>query len=117
MPRGRRLPSIAGCVFFCMVPLWAQVAGKTPAPADPSALAQQAITLTEQGKCKEALAALKNALPRLTDKQLPYQASMAEARCAMALEQSDAAIQALLRLKREFPKDPEILFIIGALLL
>jgi tetratricopeptide (TPR) repeat protein len=111
MPRGRRLPPIACCVFFCLAPLRAQVAGKAPASADPSSLAQQAITLAEQGRCKEALSALKNALPRVTDKQLRYHASMAEARCAMALDQSDAAIQALLRLKREFPKDPEVLFI------
>jgi predicted Zn-dependent protease len=54
---------------------------------------------------------MKSALPRVADKQLRYRASMAEARCAMAIEQSDTAILALLRLKREFPGDPEVLYI------
>jgi len=50
-------------------------------------------------------------MSRLTDKQLRYHAGMAEARCAMALEQNDTAVQALLQLKREFPTDPEVLYI------
>jgi len=80
-------------------------------PAMDPAAAQQAITLAEQGRCQEALPALKNTLPRIADKQLRYRESMAEARCAMALDQSDTAIQSLLLLKREFPGDPEVLYI------
>ena len=38
---------------------------------------------------------------------------MAEARCAMALDQSDTAIRALQRLKKEFPDDPEVLYIMA----
>jgi len=35
---------------------------------------------------------------------------MATARCAMALEQTESAVEALLRLGREFPHDPEVLY-------
>jgi tetratricopeptide (TPR) repeat protein len=73
----------------------------------------QAIALAEQGRCKEALSGLENVWPRLADKQLRYRASMAEARCAMALDQSDTAIQALQRLKKEFPDDPEVLYVMA----
>jgi tetratricopeptide (TPR) repeat protein len=36
---------------------------------------------------------------------------MAQARCAMALDRKPSAISALLLLKREFPDDPEVLYV------
>src|ERR1019366_5745515 len=88
-----------------------QGGGQPPAAADLSSSAQQAIALTEQGRCQEALPILKRVLPHLTDKQVRYRAAMAETRCAMAMDQNDTAIQILLLLKREFPGDPEVLYI------
>ena len=113
------LPPIACCFVLCLAlgtsfaePAFGQGAGKPPAAAvDPSSSAQQAITLAEQGRCQEALPLLKRVAPRLADKQLRYHAAMAETRCAMALDQNDTAIETLLRLKREFPGDPEVLYI------
>jgi tetratricopeptide (TPR) repeat protein len=93
-------------------PAFSQGGAKPPAAApDPATSARQAIALTEQGKCQEALPVLKRVLPHLTDKQTRYRAAMAETRCAMALDQSDTAIETLLLLKREFPGDPEVLYI------
>jgi tetratricopeptide (TPR) repeat protein len=88
----------------------AQVAKKASAPA-PSSSAQQAIQLVENGRCKEALPVLKRALPRITDKDLKYHAGMAMARCAMGLQDEQTAVDSLLLLKREFPGDPEVLYI------
>src|ERR1039458_7374376 len=115
----RPAPPIAGCLMlfvalgtFFAAPAFGQGAGKPPVAAvDPSSSAQQAITLAEQGRCQEALPVLKRVGPRLADKQLRYHAAMAETRCAMALDQNDTAIETLLRLKREFPGDPEVLYI------
>jgi tetratricopeptide (TPR) repeat protein len=81
------------------------------AAVDPSSSAQQAIALTGQGRCQEALPILKRVFSHLTDKQARYRAAMAETRCAMALGDSDTAVQTLLLLKREFPGDPEVLYI------
>ena len=50
-------------------------------------------------------------MPRLTDKDLRYHAAMGLARCAMAREEIPAALAALMQLKREFPDDPEVLFV------
>jgi Tfp pilus assembly protein PilF len=36
---------------------------------------------------------------------------MAEARCAIALDRQDTAVQALLQLRRDFPADPEVLYV------
>ncbi len=95
--------------------LW--IASATGQPAnprpgvDPSTPARQAIALVETGHCKEALPVLERAIPHLTDKQLRYHAGMAEARCAMALDRESTALEALLQLKREFPNDPEVLYV------
>jgi len=95
----------------CAIPLAGAQTATKPAPADAATSTRQAIALVEQGRCKEALPFLERALPRLTDKQLRYNAAMAEARCAMAVEHDNTAIAALLLLRREFPDDPEVLFV------
>jgi len=111
MPRGCCLLTCLYVGAFIAQPLFGQTSGKGATAADPAAAAQQAIALVEQGRCKEALPVLKSAMPRLTDKQLRYHAGMAETRCAMALGQNETAIQTLLLLKREFPGDPEVMYI------
>jgi tetratricopeptide (TPR) repeat protein len=72
---------------------------------------EHAIDLTAKGQCPEALPILKGSISRLTDKQLEYRAAMATARCAMSLDQAQTAVNALWILKRDFPKDPEVLYI------
>lgn len=78
---------------------------------DRAASTHRAIALVEQGRCKEALPVLERALPRLADKQLRYNGAMAEARCAMVVGQDNTAIAALQQLRRDFPDDPEVLFV------
>jgi tetratricopeptide (TPR) repeat protein len=86
----------------------AQVASKNPIEAASSA--QQGISLAVRGRCREALPVLRKASSHLVDKQLKYQTTMAIARCAMSLEQTETVVQALLVLNREFPHDPEVLY-------
>jgi tetratricopeptide (TPR) repeat protein len=113
MPQGSQTARFTLCITLglCLHQLAFGQGGAKPRAADPSASAQQAIALTESGRCQEALPILKRVLPQLTEKQARYRAAMAETRCAMALDQSDTAIQTLLLLKREFPGDPEVLYI------
>jgi len=94
---------------FLVVASGAQVARKTPV-ADPTASAQQGISLATKGRCREALPVLRKASSYLADKQLKYQATMSLARCAVSLDQMETAVQALLLLNREFPHDPEVLY-------
>jgi tetratricopeptide (TPR) repeat protein len=84
---------------------------KKRAPSPDPAAAQRALKLAEEGHCKEALPALLRAVPHLTDKELRYHAAMGQARCAMAVDDTQNAVSALIFLKREFPDDPEVLFI------
>jgi len=87
----------------------AQVVPKAPA-VEASSSAERGIILAAKGGCREALPILKKATPRLANKQLKYRAVMSTARCAMSLDQTETAVEALFLLNREFPHDPDVLF-------
>jgi tetratricopeptide (TPR) repeat protein len=77
---------------------------------------ERAIDLAAKGRCQKALPALKQTLSRssakgASEKDLEYRAGMAAAKCAMSLNQAQTAVNALLLLKRDFPHDPEALYI------
>jgi predicted Zn-dependent protease len=78
---------------------------------EPAVSARQGIGWAEKGRCGEALPLLKKSIARLADKQLRYQASMAITRCAMSVNDMESAVQSLLLLRREFPGDPQVLYI------
>ena len=87
----------------------AQVSSKA-SPVDVSSAAERGISLAAKGRCREALPVLKKAAAHLVDKQLKYRAGMSTARCAMSLDQTETAVEALILLNREFPHDPDVLF-------
>ena len=78
---------------------------------DASTAVKQALDLAEKGECREALPALRKALPHIVDKDIKFQVAMASARCGMSLERADAAVEAIVFLNREFPHDPRVLYI------
>ena len=98
----QKLSSVAIAFTLILSPCFAQTA------ADPLA-AKRAIDLAQKGRCREALPTLKKSA-HLSDKQLKYQSAMLAARCAMSLNQTDTAVEALLLLNREFPRDPDVLY-------
>lgn len=86
-------------------------AAQHPSAPSSSDAGEKAISLVETGQCQQALPSLKRLLPQTAAKSLRYRMQMAEARCAMALDQENTVLEALLQLKREFPGDPEVLYI------
>jgi tetratricopeptide (TPR) repeat protein len=72
---------------------------------------ESAIDLAAKGRCLEALPVLKSSATHIAGKDLRYRAGMAKARCAMSLDQTEIVVQALSGLNREFPDDPEVLYI------
>jgi tetratricopeptide (TPR) repeat protein len=100
------------CAFVCgpMAAFGlAQAAGKVPETA--VARAQRGINLAASGYCRQALPLLAEALPRLNDKHLQYRAAMARAQCGMSLGRMGNTVEALAFLNREFPNDPQVLFV------
>lgn len=85
------------------------LAGQAPA-ASSSSSAERGLALAQKGRCREALPILKRSTPLLEDKQLRYRTLMATARCAMSLERTETAVGALLVLNRDFPQDPDVLY-------
>ncbi len=87
----------------------AQSVGK-PAP-DLSVAAEKATKLAEDGHCGDALPTLRRSLGHVKDKELGRKVSVDGARCAMTLHQTGAALAFLTVLQREFPDDPDALYL------
>ena len=68
-------------------------------------------SLAESGRCQEALAYIKRDASRITDLQLKRAVESDGLKCAIALDQEEDALDFLRRLRRDFPKDPEVLYL------
>ena len=109
----KRLQDLISFTIFVLIatrPVVAQVPPKAPT-VDPLAAAKQSLVLAEHGKCKEALQLLRKSTPHLADKEIKLIAGVATMRCALSREQTDTAVEAIQMLNREFPHDPEVLYI------
>jgi predicted Zn-dependent protease len=105
------MPGTAACLALSSLALAQAGTQAASASANSSAAVQRALGLAEKGHCKEALPVLKRDTARVSDKQLRYHAAMGEARCAMSLEDSATTLDALALLQRDFPDDPEVLYV------
>src|ERR1700759_2277770 len=90
--------------------LSAQVAAKS-APAAPAG-AEHAATLAETGHCSEALPILQKTAARVADKELQKRAGLDGVRCATTLAETAPLQEFLLMLSRNFPHDPEVLYVL-----
>ncbi len=86
-------------------------ASKPKPPGDRSSSAQQGLNLAQRGHCEQALPLLRKAAPQLTDKDLKRQVGFAGVRCAMSDNRPDAAMEFLRLLNRDFPHDPDVLYV------
>jgi len=92
------------------LPSLAQVASK-PAAVAP-AVAEHAATMAESGHCIEALPLLARAVPHITDKELQKRVGLDGVRCASTLQQPEQLQDFLRMLSRQFPHDPEVLYVL-----
>jgi tetratricopeptide (TPR) repeat protein len=101
------LPFCFACAFgFSAI---AQVSTKT-APVAPAA-AEHAASLAESGHCAEALPLLSKSA-HVADKELQKRIGLDGVRCASVLQQQDALFEFLRTLSRQFPRDPEVLYVL-----
>jgi len=88
--------------------------GQSPqkkAAPDPLASAKKAAALAESGQCPEALPALQKSIAHTLDPELKRRIGFDGLHCAMILNQQDKAIDFVQMLNREFPQDPEVLYV------
>jgi tetratricopeptide (TPR) repeat protein len=99
------------CLPWGLLTVSAAQTGKQTPAADSSNSAKHAVDLAKTGHCKEALPLLKKSAARFADKDLKRDVGFAGVRCAMFVDQPDAAIDFLRLLNREFPHDPDVLYL------
>jgi Tfp pilus assembly protein PilF len=83
---------------------------KRPTPAV-AASAASGIQLAESGHCREALPLLKSAVEHVTDPAQKRRLGLDAVRCAMSLDDADSAGDFARALKKQFPRDPEVLYV------
>jgi tetratricopeptide (TPR) repeat protein len=111
MPRYRFKASL--CLIMtltCSLTAFAQTAAKTPAN-DPAASVQRSLKLAKSGHCKEALPLLKKGISAGSTKDERRDVGFSGVRCAMFLDQPDSALDFLRMLNREFPADPDVMYL------
>jgi tetratricopeptide (TPR) repeat protein len=95
------------------LPLVAQTQKTTPHAAGDSTLTdEKAMALAEQGRCKEAIPALKRVINSQGTAETRKKAGVLGVRCSLTLDSRDSALDFVRLLSRQFPLDPEVLFIV-----
>jgi tetratricopeptide (TPR) repeat protein len=89
---------------------FAQVPKQSSAAADPGAAARGA-NLAESGHCAEAMPLLKKSVRQVSDKDLEKRVGLDGVHCAMTGKRPYDALDFLQVLLRDFPRDPEVLYI------
>lgn len=108
MPRFRTKALIGAVCFIPWTALCLAQAAKPPAT---DASPQHALALAKNNHCKEALPLLKKSFALGSPKEQRKEIGEAGVRCAMFVDQPDAAVDFLRMLNRDFPTDPDVLYL------
>ncbi len=73
---------------------------------------QQAITLAEEGQCRESISALRKAMADQLPAETRKRAGVLGVRCALAIDDRSATLSFISSLNREFGTDPDVLYVI-----
>src|SRR5689334_4396644 len=115
MPRYSRI-----AVFFVLVIafLWSDSVSsaqqtKVPTLAAGSGLSlDKALTMAEQGHCRESISALKRALTSEVTAEIRKKAGIVGLRCSLTLDDRDSTADFIRLLNKQFGRDPDVLFIL-----
>lgn len=115
MSRSVHLFLVSLALVIAVATCGAQSGSKT-SPSASASVTRSAIALAESGHCTQALPTLKKSVAQggaaaIKDEDLRRKVSFAGLRCAMTLHQRDAALEFLHLLAREFPNDPDALYV------
>jgi tetratricopeptide (TPR) repeat protein len=102
--------AILFAVFLPAISLAQGAQGLTSA-TNPAQSLKKGTELVKQGHCGEALPLLKKAYPQVSDKSAKRDAGLAGVRCGLFANQPDATVEFLRLLNRDFPRDPDVLYV------
>jgi tetratricopeptide (TPR) repeat protein len=73
---------------------------------------EKAIALAQQGRCHESISGLKHAMAGTVSAETRKQAGVLGVRCSLAVDDRDSADEFIRLLSKQFPNDPDVLFVI-----
>ena len=111
MPRPLSTVLIGLSFILTVCPCTAAQGGSKPAASAPLPTAQQGLKLADEGHCEKAIPILRKAVTQPGDKDLKRRVGFTGLRCAMSDNRPDAAVDFLRFLNREFPHDPDVLYV------
>ena len=101
---------LAGYLWSASVTLGQQAKS---ASASQSALSpEKALGLAEQGHCRENISALKRAMSSPIGSATKKEFGVVGVRCSLAVDDRDSTLDFIHALHRQFPQDPDVLFVI-----
>ena len=99
--------------FFLQTEVRAQAPPNQSAAGSTSAVsAEKALQLAEQGRCKEALPALRRVLASQVPSDVRKRAGGEGLRCALAVDDRDSAGEIARLMYKQFNDDPDVLFML-----
>src|SRR5207302_6779579 len=99
-------------LYFCSSPIIAAQQPKAAATAPTGLSPEKAISLAEQGRCRESISSLKRAMAASVGAETRKQAGVLGVRCALAIDDRDSADELIRLLNKQFSKDPDVLFVV-----
>src|SRR5437667_5053290 len=91
----------------------AQQAKVAAAPGTSSGLSPgKALSLAEQGHCRESISALKRAMTGQIPAETRKNAGVVGLRCSLALDDRDSTVDFIRLLNKQFARDPDVLFVL-----
>lgn len=101
---------LAGYLWSALITL-----GQQPKAASAPASAispEKALTLAEQGRCRESISALKRAMASQVPSAIKKEIGVVGVRCSLELDDRDSTLDFVRFLHKQFPLDPDVLFVV-----
>jgi tetratricopeptide (TPR) repeat protein len=105
---------VLSITFFSSAPasFSQQVKSAPTASGAPGLSPEKAISLAEQGHCRESVAALKHAMVSQAPPDTRKKAGIVGIRCSLTLDDRDSASDFIRLLNKQFSRDPDVLFVL-----
>ena len=101
---------VIGCLWSGPILLAQQ--SKVAATSRPVLTPEKAVSLAEQGHCRESISGLKRAMVPTVSAEMRKQAGVLGVRCSLAVDERESADEFIRLLNKQFAKDPDVLFVI-----
>lgn len=102
--------SLAGYLWSASITLGQQ--SKVTSPPQSALSPEKALSLAEQGRCRESILALKRAMTSQVASITKKEVGVVGVRCSLAVDDRDSTLDFIHFLHRQFPLDPDVLFVV-----